>query len=98
VHHPRSVGDGRFITRYGFNQLDQVVILTSSLPFGFVTRREYDPNGGLEREESDAKDDAGADIPDAPEVRTFQYDEQLNLLRSTIGGHDITRHLVTQYC
>lgn len=100
VHLPRSVGapPGHFVTRTEYNEIDQVIRMTASPPFNFETRRFYDKNGKLEREERDAKDDTGADIPGAPEVQTFEYDEELNLVRETIGGADLSDHLVTKHC
>lgn len=100
VHLPRSVGapDGHFVTRTTYNELDQVVEVIASEPFAFTIRRFYDRNGKLEREERDAKDEMGVDLPDAPEVRTFEYDEEFNLVEETLGGSDLSTHLVTRHC
>ncbi len=99
VHLPRSVEvvDDRFVTRTTYNELDQVVEVTSSKPFKFKAHRFYDRNGKLEREELDAKDENGTDIPDAPVVRTFCYDEEFKPIQETIGGADLSTHLVTRH-
>lgn len=99
VHAPRAAvaQDGRFITRYSLNALDQTEQITVSEPFHFQTRYSYDPSGCLERQERDAKDDTDSDIPDAPEVRTYRYDEQCNLMRETLGGADLSAHFITQH-
>ena len=99
VRHPRSVGaaPSQFVTRHAYNELDQLVETVSSLPFAFRWRRVYDPNGKLEREERDAKDETGAALPEAPAVRTCRYDSELNLVRETIGGATLAAHLVTKH-
>jgi len=100
VHHlPRAIGapDGHFVARTEYNELDQVVKTIFSPPFSFEIRRFYDRTGQVEREERDAKDETGADIPGAPEVRTFEYDEEFNLIKATIGGADLATHLVTKH-
>lgn len=100
VHLPRSVGapEGHFVTQSKYNELDQATEVITSKPFEFKTRRFYDRNGKLEREEHDAKDEMGTYLPDAPEVRIFKYDEEFNLVEETIGGADLANHLVTRHC
>ncbi len=100
VHLPRSVGApaGHFVTRTKYNELDQVTKVTSSEPFKFETQRFYDRNGKLERVERDAKDETGADIPDGPEILTFEYDEEFKPIQETLGGADLSAHLVTRHC
>jgi RHS repeat-associated protein len=100
VHHPRSVGapPGHFVTRYEYNDLDQVVKIVTSPPLSYLIRRSYDPNGKLERQERDARDESGADLPEAPEVQTWAYDEELNLLSTSIGGKDPSSHLIVRSC
>jgi RHS repeat-associated protein len=99
VHAPRSQGaaPGGFVTRYVFNELDQCIETVEAPPFGFSTRRQYDRAGQLERQERDAKDESGTDLPGAPEVWTFCHDEQHNLLRQTHGGASALPPLVTKY-
>lgn len=99
VHHPRSVGStpGRFVTLHTYNELDQLVETVSSLPFAFTWRRSYDASGKLEHEERDAKDESGAPLPDGPAVRTCRYDAELNLVRETVGGANLSAHLVTKH-
>jgi RHS repeat-associated protein len=100
VHLPRSVDApaGQFVIGLKYNPLDQLTQLTTPGPFAFKTRRFYDPNGKLEREENDAKDETGADIPDAPSVSAFCYDSEFNLTKTTIGGSDRSAHLITRHC
>ncbi|HVG52884.1 MAG TPA: RHS repeat-associated core domain-containing protein [Vicinamibacterales bacterium] len=97
---PRSAGlsDGRFVTRTTYNELDQVVETVTSPPFLFSTRRFYDRNGMLEREERQATDDSGAPVQGGVEVRTFTYDAELNLTGESVGGADSAAQLVTRYC
>jgi RHS repeat-associated protein len=94
VHAPRAVDapTGHFVTRTTYNALDQVVSITGSLPFAYTVRRSYDRSGKLIREERDARDETGADLPDAPAVRTWRYDEELNLIEESSGGYDLARH------
>jgi RHS repeat-associated protein len=89
---------GHFVTKIKYNELDQVVKVTSSPPFNFEVRRFYDRNGNLERVERDAKNEDGTDVAGAPEVQTFEYDEDFNLIQMTLGGEDLSAHLVTKYC
>src|SRR5262249_19864899 len=72
------------VTRLTIDALDRVTTIRSPAPFEYVTRLFYDVNGMLARVERDAKDENGKDIPDAPEVRTYGYDEELHLIRQTI--------------
>jgi RHS repeat-associated protein len=99
IHLPRAQGapPDQFVTRFEFNALDQVTQVVSSAPFNYMVRRFYDPNGMIARVERDAKDETGTDVPGAPEVRTFTYDDELHLLRETIGGSDLSKHLVTKH-
>lgn len=98
VHAPRSVNaPGEFVTRTRYNELDQVVATVSPEPFAFETRLFYDRSGKLAREERDAKDEAGQDRPGGPEVRTFTYDEELNLIEETLGGAARAAHLVKRH-
>jgi len=99
VQTPRGVAaPGRFVTHFEYNALDQIVRVVASPPFQYVTRFFYNPSGKLERQERDAKDESGADLPDAPEVRTFTYDEQLNVLSESIGGSNLAAHLFIRHC
>jgi RHS repeat-associated protein len=96
---PRAAGapPGMFVTSIVYNELDQVVQLTSSPPSSVAIRRFFDRNGNLEREERDARDEDGADVAGAPEVQTFAYDPEGNLVRATIGGQDPAGHLVVTH-
>lgn len=100
VHSPRSASaaPGTFTTRQKYDELDRLIQSTGSAPFFFVTRTFYDPASRVSRIERDAKDDTGADIPNAPEVRNKKYDPQGNLLQETLGGSDASTDLITQYC
>src|SRR5882724_1895074 len=86
ITNPRGVE-----TKFVVNALDQKVVTISGGP-GFRMRSFYNKNGLLERQERDALDDQGNSLPDGPEVSTFKYDEQDNLLRETHGGQDLTQH------
>jgi RHS repeat-associated protein len=103
VHLPRSVEDldDRFVTRTRYNELDQVIEITTprldGFSSGYTTQRFYDRNGKLQREEHDAKDETGLDTTDAPEVHTHKYDEEFNLVEETIGGADLSAHLITRH-
>jgi RHS repeat-associated protein len=99
THLPRSVTvtDDRFVTRTEYNDLDQVVQTTTSKPFEFKTYPFYDRNGKLEREERELKDESGNDILGGVGVSTFCYDEEFNLIRETMGGVDLSAHLVTKH-
>ncbi len=66
--------------------------ITGSLPFAYTVRRSYDRSGKLIREERDARDETDADLPDAPAVRTWRYDEELELIEELSGGYDLARH------
>ncbi|WP_458208671.1 RHS repeat domain-containing protein [Haladaptatus sp. NG-SE-30] len=96
---PRSADspDGQFVIRNTYDELDRITRSTGVGPFHFETRRSYDRNGKLIREEQDAKDEAGADLPSAPDVYTFEYDEEFNLIQETSGGVDQSEHLVTRH-
>lgn len=102
VHLPRSVeapGDPtRFVMETVYNELDQVVETISSAPFRFRTRNFYDHNGKLERVERELKDENGNEILGGLEVQAFCYDEEFNLVKETIGGVDLSAHLVTKHC
>jgi len=99
VHAPRSVGapPGHFVTRTTYNELDQDIATTETEPFNFTTRRFYDPSGKLTRKERDLCDESGGDLPDAPEVQTFEYDEELNLVEEGLGGRDPATRLVKRH-
>ena len=99
ISHPRAVGaqPGQFETTVIYDELDQVERIISTPPFNLEVRRFYDQNGNLEREERDLKDDQGVDIVGAPEVQTFGFDEDFNLVQYTFGGANETRHLVSKY-
>lgn len=96
---PRSLGvnDGRFVNRTSYDALDQVTETFTSDPFRFRTRRFYDQNGNLEREERELKDENGQEVLGGWEVRTFCHDEEWHLVRETIGGTDLSAHLMTKH-
>jgi RHS repeat-associated protein len=96
---PRGVGlaDDRFVTQTTYNELDQVVEVVTSAPFAYWTRRLYDRNGMLEREERLATDESGAPLEGGSEVRCFTYDAELSLTSESLGGANLEEHLVTQY-
>lgn len=96
---PRSVGapPGEFVVQLEHNDLDQVTREVGSAPFGFSVRRHYDCNRNLVREERDATDEDGIDLPEGPEVRTFCYDAEFNLVEEAIGGPDRATRLVTRH-
>ena len=98
THLPKSkdVTDGRFISETQYNELDQVTETASTKPFGFKTYRFYDRNGLPERMETDVKDETGNDITAAPEVRTYAYDDEFNLIAESLGGQHVQDHLVTK--
>ncbi|PEA58358.1 hypothetical protein CON74_23560 [Bacillus thuringiensis] len=98
IHNPRSKNApvGYFVTQNLYNALDQNIQTTQSLPFGFVTRRVFDPNGNLIREEKDAKNETGNNIQGGPVLKTYKYDEQLNLIQETISGVELENHLITR--
>jgi RHS repeat-associated protein len=100
VHLPRSVeaSDDRFIMHTEYNNLDQVVETTSSKPSQFKIRHFYDRNGKLKREELQVKDESGNETLGGIQVHTYCYDEEFNLVRETIGGIDLSAHLVTHHC
>ncbi len=100
VHLPKSVNsaDGRFITHTVYNNLDQVIETTSTAPFSFQSRRFYDRTGKLEREESDLRNEKGQPELGGSTVATFCYDEEFNLVETTVGGFDLNAHLVTKHC
>ena len=97
---PKSVGlaNDQFVIRTVFNELDQIIETTSPAPFNFKTRRFYDRNGNLEREEKDLRDENGQPELGGLMVSTFCYDEEFNLVEETVGGIDMAAHLVTKYC
>lgn len=96
---PRSVAapPGEFVVRTEYNDLDQITHETGSAPFAFSIDRVYDCTRNLIREERDAKDESGVDLPDGPEVRTFCYDAEFNLVAEAIGGPDPASRLVTRH-
>jgi RHS repeat-associated protein len=93
----KSAAAGRFVTRYGYDARDRVVQTTTSPPFSFAKRTKYDANGSPAREEQDAKDEQGTDFPDSPQVRTWKYDDDLDVVEETLGGADLSRHLPTRH-
>ena len=99
VHFPRSVTvtDDRFVTRTAYDELDQIIQTTTSLPFEFKTRRFYDRSGKLERVERELKDEDGNDILGGVEVSTYCYDEEFNLVRESMGGAHPSARLVTKH-
>ena len=99
AHLPRAaeVADDRFITQTRYNELDQVVEITSSKPFQFKIRRLYDANGLLEREERDVKDENGNEILGGLEVHAFRYDEEFHLIEETIGDSTLSNRLSTHH-
>lgn len=99
VHLPKSVdsADGRFVTHNVYNDLDQVIETTSTAPFSFQARRFYDRTGKLEREESDLRNEKGQSELGGSTVATFCYDEEFNLVQTTVGGLNLDKHLVTKH-
>jgi uncharacterized protein RhaS with RHS repeats len=91
ITNPRGVK-----TTFRINALDQKVVTISGGP-AFRIRSFYSENGLLQRQERDAIDDKGRSLPDGPEVSTFDYDEQNNLVKETHGGQDLTQHHVRKY-
>jgi RHS repeat-associated protein len=84
----------KHVTRLTLDALDRVIAVRTPAPFEYLTRLFYDLNGMLARVERDAKDENGNDVPDAPEVRTYRYDEELHTVRETLGGSNLADHLV----
>ena len=99
THLPKSIGaaDGRYITHSVYNNLDQVIETRAATPFGFRAQRFYDRTGKLERETRELKDENGQPHLGGTEVSTYCYDEEFNLVRTTIGGSDRADHLVTRH-
>ncbi len=100
VHLPKSInsGDDRFVAHTVYNDLDQVIETTTTAPFSFQSRRFYDRTGKLEREESDLRNKNGQPELGGSTVATFCYDEEFNLVETTVGGFDLDEHLVTKHC
>ncbi len=83
-------------TRFVVDELDRTTETVSGGP-GFRMRTVFDRNGLVERRERDNLDVDGKPSPDGNEVATFRYDTQDNLVRETLGGEDLERHLVTRH-
>ncbi len=100
VHLPKSVNsvNSQFVTHTVYNELDQVVETTFVAPFHYKTRRFYDRTGNLESEESDLQDENGQPELGGLTVTTSCYDEEFNLVKTTIGGLNLDEHLVTKFC
>ncbi len=88
---------GQFITTISYNNHDQIIETTSPSPFNFRIRSFYDRHGNLERVERDIKDENGLDMDDSPQVRTYQYDTESRLIKSTVGGVQLSSHLKTLF-
>jgi RHS repeat-associated protein len=90
IIHPRAVGasSGYFRTTFDINSLNQVTRTVTSPPFSYKMRSYYNRNGLLERVERDIKDENGDPLLGGVEVKTYQYDEQNNLLEESIGDSD----------
>jgi YD repeat-containing protein len=92
----RTTNPRQVSTQLVVNELDQTIRMTSGGP-GFITNYFFDHNGLLERQERDNLDDAGQRAPEGNEVRTYKYDAQNNLVRTTLGGADLASHHVTRH-
>lgn len=99
VHAPKAVNvaDGRFVTLNVYNDLDQLIETIATSPFNFKTKRFYDRNGKLEREEFELKDENGLLELGGLAVSTFCYDEEFNLVEASMGGVDLNEHLFTKH-
>jgi RHS repeat-associated protein len=97
VHLPRATGDGRFIERTAYNELDQVVETIESDPFFYTTRFTYDKTGNLQRWERDLVDSSGNPEHGGVEFNTFCHDAEASLTRETAGGVDFEAHHVTTH-
>jgi RHS repeat-associated protein len=99
VFSPLSAGApaGEYVSITEYDELEQTIRTTASAPFNYSTRFFYDQNKKLTRQLTDAKEETGADMPDAPTTAIFAYDDQLNLVRESRGGANLSAHLVTLY-
>ena len=84
-------------TEYRVNELNQTIETTPLSRPGFRTKYFFDKNNLLEWKERENFDDNGRRFPDGSEITTFKYDQQGNLIRESIGGSDLSKHLVTQH-
>ncbi|MBI1829734.1 MAG: RHS repeat-associated core domain-containing protein [Thaumarchaeota archaeon] len=85
-----------FRTQFIVNELDQTIEIISAGP-AYKTKSFFDRNNLLERQERDDIDDNGHPSTEGPEVKTYKYDAQNNLLKETIGGSDLTQHHLIQH-
>jgi YD repeat-containing protein len=97
---PRGAGsaDDTFVTRVDYDELDHAIESRAPAPFGYRTHRSFGPNGMLRHVERELVGADGQPVAGGVELRTFRYDEELHLVRETLGGADVSRHLVVRHC
>ncbi len=93
----RSVGDGRFIERTRYNELNQVIETVRSQPFEYATRYYYDEVGNIVRRERDLVNADGSRPIPSVQVATFCYDSEFNVVQESVGGLDLDDHRVTTH-
>ena len=91
-----ATGDA-FVELAAYNALDQLTEVQTVPPFRFRTSRAYDDTGRLVRVEHPLVDDLGQPVLGGVAVRTFRYDEELQLTAETVGGADLDERLVTRH-
>ncbi len=92
-----STTNGRgFRSEFEVDSLNRVVKSTTTPPFSFVIDYSYDKNSNLERTEHEIKDENGI-IRGIKEVKIFRYNELNKIILESIGGEDLSKHLVTRY-
>jgi RHS repeat-associated protein len=83
-----DVLDGRYSSTNEYNELSQIVRSTGTAPFSVDTRHRYTRAGSVLRSETDLKDQTNTVI--GVFATANRYDEELNLVRQTIGDDAIT--------
>jgi RHS repeat-associated protein len=96
---PRGAGESgdAFVERAAYDALDQLTDTTTVPPFRFRTLRAYDDTGRLVRVEHPLLDERGQPVLGGVALRTFCYDEELQLTAEAVGGADPDKRLVTRH-
>ena len=84
--------DGRYVTKSEYNTLDQVLSVTTSLPFEFRSIRRYNRVGNVIEESFERKRSDNTPFEEPLLVNTYRYDEEFNVIKTTLGDRHYISH------
>ena len=78
--------DDKFTGTITYNDLSQIITISTNSSFNFKLHRNYDQVGNIKQESYDRKRFGGVLYDEPLEVKTYDYDEEFQVTKTKFGG------------